>query len=513
MKSIEKEPSQLIFALADPDTELSQLLNEVLILAKSNPGILERINQDQDRLGKEKKKVRLQDKQWQEKQLTPFPEMPQSETVAIDSEALVLGLGKPRMQPLVVLLFIVLRAFLGGIKSKTTQLFILESTTIQNFLIKHDIKMPGWSTIIDNINAISLETLSELFNAQLRAALYEGLDDFTELTIDSTAVSGNITWPTDSGIISALVQRIWHCGNQLAKFSIPNMGERRFPNIIDTIKKCHHKISMLKGKKGDKARREKAYRKLLKEARKASLAFIKEASLIIHSFGKVDLKPSKKLQLFRIGELIIDDIKKLEQVVDYCDLRVNYYQSTKAVDKVMSLSDQDAAYIKKGNRNEVIGYKPQLGRSKNGFITSFHVPQGNTSDSSEFVPMVDQHIARTSAVPNIVSVDDGYASATGKKMVEKKGVAVVSISGAKGKMITPLEDWESDTFKKARADRSSVESLMFTIKYNYSFGRVMRREIEQVRAEMMEKVIVYNFSRIVEIRARKNKAIRMAVAS
>ncbi len=41
----------------------------------------------------------------------------------------------------------------------------------------------------------------------------------------------------------------------------------------------------------------------------------------------------------------------------------------------------------------------------------------------------------------------------------------------------------------------------------------MRRELEQVRAEMMEKVIVYNFSRIIEIRARENKALRIAAAS
>ena len=37
--------------------------------------------------------------------------------------------------------------------------------------------------------------------------------------------------------------------------------------------------------------------------------------------------------------------------------------------KVLSLSDGSAAYIKKGSRN-LIGYKPQLVRSENGFVTS-----------------------------------------------------------------------------------------------------------------------------------------------
>jgi hypothetical protein len=44
------------------------------------------------------------------------------------------------------------------------------------------------------------------------------------------------------------------------------------------------------------------------------------------------------------------------------------------------------------------------------------------------------------------------------------GVKDISISGAKGKKLTELEDWESETYQDARRERSAVESLMFTIK-------------------------------------------------
>ncbi len=135
--------------------------------------------------------------------------------------------------------------------------------------------------------------------------------------------------------------------------------------------------------------------------------------------------------------MIKDDTDKLEQVIGYCDKRINQDKSTPSTEKIMSLSDRDAAYIAKGNRDEVIGYKPQLGRSKQGFITGLNVPQGNKADSSELVPMVEQHITRTGVVPEIVSVDDGYASAKGKQEVKERGVDVVSISGSKGKKITP----------------------------------------------------------------------------
>ncbi len=40
-------------------------------------------------------------------------------------------------------------------------------------------------------------------------------------------------------------------------------------------------------------------------------------------------------------------------------------EPTKSVDKALSMSDGDASFIKKGDRDTKIGYKPQLGRSKN----------------------------------------------------------------------------------------------------------------------------------------------------
>jgi len=49
---------------------------------------------------------------------------------------------------------------------------------------------------------------------------------------------------------------------------------------------------------------------------------------------------------------------------------------------------------------------------------------------------------------------------------------IVSISGSKGKKITPVADWDSEPFAVARDDRSAVESLMFTIKHGFDFGRV-----------------------------------------
>ena len=88
----------------------------------------------------------------------------------------------------------------------------------------------------------------------------------------------------------------------------------------------------------------------------------------------------------------------------------------------------------------------------------------------------------------------------------------MSFSGSKGKNIIPAEDYDSIAYKKARNDRSAVESLMFTLKHNYDLDRMMRRGIDNVRAEMLEKAIDYNFFRLIRLRknAEKERLAKLA---
>ena len=159
----------------------------------------------------------------------------------------------------------------------------------------------------------------------------------------------------------------------------------------------------------------------------------------------------------------------------------------------MSISDADAAYISKGQRIPVIGYKPQIARSQNGFICGYLTPEGNAADSAMLIPTVKNVISTTGIIPLIVSTDDGYASKENVDILKNTyKVPVVSINGAKGKKLTG-EDWNTTVYINARRQRSAAESGMFTLKYNHCFGQLKRRGIQAVHAEELEKVIAYNF--------------------
>ena len=500
------EPQPVLFLL-EPSSELSEFLEECHRLLCFDPKILERIDHDLDNYAKSKKKLRLLDQIWERSHSGSLYEVGLCGE-SIKEESLKLEGGCPRMISPLVFVFFMLRGRLGGIKSKQVQLLLDESQSIHLLLVSFDLKkLPGSSTICENINAVSNQTRQYIFDSQLRMIMDEELDDFTSLTIDSTSVKSNSAWPTDSWILLGLVCRLYHRGNQLHKFEMPDIATRRFPSIIKRLKGLNKQIQFTVGKPKSQKKRKKMYRELLKECRSANKAFIQEIKKVNKNLTlkSLQMAPSRYRMLLRLIEWMEADLLWLSKVIDYCSRRIesDSGSGTESKNKKLSLSDSSASYIKKGNREDVIGYKPQLCRSKNGFIPGLRVPEGNAADSAEFLKITKESIGRTGVIPDSVSVDDGYTNTAARNELIEMGVRVVSISGSKGKRIISEEEWASEDYIQARNHRSAVESLMFTIKYGFGFGGVMRRGIQNVRAELLEKVLAYNFCRIIQIRKRK----------
>jgi len=510
-----EEPINLFF-LRLPENEFSEYLKEAHDLVSRYPEILASIDADLDKRAKYKKKLRLLDQQWELSKTKKLPGMAMNSKIAleeINEEELELKEGCPRMDAYLVYMFMMMRGFLGGIKTSELKLFFSESKTIEIFLKScNESKRPGFSTISENLNAVSNYTRELIFDYQILMIADDGLDDFKELTIDSTSVKGNSAWPTDSGILTGLVMRLYHRGKKLHKFGIRDIADRRFPNIIKNMKNLSKQISFSVNKPKSKIKRKGLYRQLLKEARSAYKLFLSELNKVKQSFLEVEgnIAPSREMRLKKLMELIEVDVDSLLKVMGYCSRRINQSETTECKDKVLSLSDNSVGFIKKGDREAVIGYKPQLGRSKKGFIAAFKLPHGNGSDSGQFLEVCRDDIRRTMVIPGKISTDDGYANKRARAELLEMGVKVVSISGSKGKRIISPEDWENEEYVKARNDRSAVESLMFTIKYGFDFGFVMRRGIENVRGELLEKVIAYNFCRIILLKSKLKYPLELA---
>jgi hypothetical protein len=191
--------------------------------------------------------------------------------------------------------------------------------------------------------------------------------------------------------------------------------------------------------------------------------------------GRSDLPPSRLLMAEDALCLIAADLTALEQSADVCERRIMAAEKVPVAEKIISLSDADASFIVKGGWNTVVGYRPQLARSGSGFITALVLPRGNAADSRHLAAMVQEQITNTGVIPAMTSADDGYSSQEGLEEVLGLGVKVVSISGAKGKRLLEAQQWKSQPYRQARAKRSAMESLVFTLKEGFEFGEMARR--------------------------------------
>lgn len=491
----------LLFMEPPPDSEFYEFLQEAHRLVERHPRILAAIDADLDLHGLAKKALRVEDAQWHDARNLDLPTMGWRPG-PIAPESLHLKKGRPRAPAYVVYMFMVGRGYFGGYRTSEAKTLMQESLTLQVMLANQGIELPAPKTLNDLANAVRNSTREQILDAQLCEVLQEGWDDFTTSLMDSTAVKANTRWPTESCLMVDLVERMSRLGGKLDRLGLPNFACPQEAKLLGALSELHREISMgAEGPRKGRARAQRRmYRAMLKKARRAGTLLLPEIERARQALATLDSEPSRRVRAERVVSRLGTDIVNLHRVIASCEARIVRDEKVAAKDKVLSISDPDAAMIVKGDREPKVGYKPQLARSGNGFITALIVPVGNAADSSQLVPLFDQVEARTRVVPDIVSVDDGYASDEGRTALQDRGVRVVSISGSKGKRLTPADEWNSEEYATARDDRSAVESLMFIIKHGFDFGDVVRRGVDCVRAELLEKALAYNFCRVAMLR-------------
>ncbi len=479
------------------DTDLMEIFRKSRELLEKFPEIRESIVRDQDIHGQKKKLIRNEVKRYNDVHINGnyylFDCIEITEPVKLEKT------GRERLKPELVLYFLIIRGLWGSISDHAAKQAIHDSISISAVLAHHSYKVPGSNTVRENLNAVSNKTRRLIMDSLSMLILLKGLDDFNEVYIDSTDVAANTAYPTDISVLYKLLDRVYRSFRFLTdEFGFPMLSDGWLDTRMKKLKSHLAFINMQIGKKGMKGNVKEKFKLFVSLADNIIKSFFDEQEKMLIKYETSDLTPDKSLALDRLWFKIDSDLNDAAYVLYYAELLVNENIKLPSREKILSISDPDAAFIQKGQRNPTIGYKPQIGRSRNGFISGFLLPKGNVSDSEMLVPTVMEVCRSTRVKPNLVSTDDGYASEDGVGILKNDlNILTVSINGAKGKKITS-EDWDTTLYSEARRMRSAAESGMFTLKYRHSFGKMRRRGIEAVEAEQLEKIIAYNFIHMIK---------------
>lgn len=494
--------------LAMPDTELRDIVIEAWRLIEKTPVILEYIQQDLDHAALAGKQERIAENIDRASHCPLLPDMPAvavDEVRAYPSENLTLGSGRPRLLDAeAVFILAMCRAHLDSVTSKQALDRIHDSMTLRGYFEARGIPMPSRTTMHTWLNCLSKSTYEAIYNAQMVSVLEDGLDTFDSVTADSFSVWADTAWPTDSAMIHGLLNRVWTRAAKLFEAGLSTFSRGWVPLWLERIHDLERKIAFSCGKPGSRRKMRRLYRRLYDFAEKTLVRLDRQFEQLLPAWHDqlASLPFKTKERTEECIDSIFLDLASAARVVAYSRDRVLENRNTHTSNKVLSLSDNDAAYIKKGGREAVIGYKPQIMRSRNGFVTAFELQKGNPADSARLVPLTEQHIERCHTIPHTVSVDDGYSSAGNRKKLRELGVKTISMNGAKGRNVTPEQEWESEEYEQARDDRSAVESQVFTLRYKFHLYTFSRRSLGNVQAELYEKVIAHNLWRAAQLRKR-----------
>lgn len=498
-----------LFCVA-PDSEVKQVLDSALELLQRTPAILTRIDEDRDAVALAKKRWRQVDANWQASHTGCFPEVPWPPVPDPVTQALSLEQGRPRMPAQAVYVFFVLQGYLGSVTDRHARDLLRESQTLNLYLESRGLRFPGWTTILENVNAISVSTRSLILDAQLAMIREDGLDELSAAIVDSTAVQASSAWPTDARILLGLLQRAFRASQKLKDFGLPNVPKHWVPRWLKKAQRLVFRIHTASGKRDATRKRKKYYRQLLDEAEKILDHLLPEAFQRDPGAEGSGLPPSRQALLGRLWAGLQDDLINACAVYDYTYERIFEDHVRPAKQKLLSLGDGSAAYIEKGDREPVIGYKPQLARSAKGFVTALLVTEGNDADSTQLTSMVEQIQQRTGVQLEQITADDGYAVEALRDQLLADGIDKVFFCGVNAKAFTDEADWNDPAYQEARRGRSAVEALVFVLKFLFGFGRLRRRGLEAVQAELLAKAVAHNFYRMVLLRTQARAAARKA---
>src|ERR1700756_102290 len=125
-------PRQLVF-LTPINSQLNDFLNEIHQIARLEPSIVERIDEDLDLHAKKKKLLRLADAEFLAGQTADLPKL-QLQLRERKIDDIELETGRPRTEAYIVYLFLMLRGLNGGCKDQHARLLLQESITLRLWL-------------------------------------------------------------------------------------------------------------------------------------------------------------------------------------------------------------------------------------------------------------------------------------------------------------------------------------------------------------------------------------------
>jgi transposase, IS5 family len=248
---------------------------------------------------------------------------------------------------------------------------------------------------------------------------------------DTTVISANVAYPTDSGLLAKAVgklvrtaRRVQAAGGATGTVMTDRRraAARRVRQIASTLRS-----------RGKLSREEssRVIRRVTGELADLAAQAAAQAAAVVRNARRAVPKAlggRVRGRLRRaLGELAVT-IERTATLVAQARTRLAGLTLDGAT-RLVSLHDPDARPIRKGRIDKPVefGYKAQVADNDDGVILDYSVEYGAAPDGPQLVPAIERITRRAGRTPGAVTADRGYGQAATERDVHALGVRTVAI--------------------------------------------------------------------------------------
>src|SRR5659263_74670 len=186
--------------------------------------------------------------------------------------------------------------------------------------------------------------------------------------------------------------------------------------IMEEIKKVDPKLYEELGGEKTSKKKEKIHTMKLEEKKKKLVDVVEEARAIRNRAEKFE-SASVNHKIEQLNQILNENIDETNGKIKKKKEHVK--------DKTVSFVDKEARHGAKSNEKTFTGYKANIMKSDDGFVTNIIVTPGNTYDGDILLPLVDEKIENSSK-PEKIAGDTHYGSAENRFQMSTRGITIVA---------------------------------------------------------------------------------------
>src|SRR2546430_2473549 len=285
---------------------------------------------------------------------------------------------------------------------------IHDGFTLRSFTAFDSQPVPKQDAFNRAFNRLTPETLRDINQLVVQAAVQLGLEDGKTLRVDTRVVKSNIHSPTDATLLWDSVRTIPRLIADLHE-KLPD-GVQGFTNRTRSARRRMQAIQRMTAQQRSQ-QQEPKYRELIgitEQVVTNARQVVEKAKAAVAGAG--DLIASLSIDSLR--NEITGYCQLADRVIDQSRRRALQGEKVPTEEKIHSIFESHTHLIKRGKAQKPVefGHKVFLAESAQGLITDYQVLDGNPSDTDHVQSSLDRHQETFGRAPAWYSSDRGFFS-------------------------------------------------------------------------------------------------------